>query len=86
LCVLVWFWLVSSKLGWCWSPAGGGQGLRAKIPCGVDMEGRFSVEAKIFFFLVRVDKANFRLEERRKDFVGFVFVGVQWLCLAGGYG
>jgi len=50
------------------------------------MEGRFSVEAKIFFFLVRVDKANFRLEERRKDFVGFVFVGVQWLCLAGGYG
>jgi hypothetical protein len=32
---------------------------------------------------VRFDKADFRLEERRKDFVGYVFVGVQcsvWLA------
>jgi hypothetical protein len=46
------------------------------------MERRFSVEAKKFFFSVRVDKADFRLEERRKDFVVYVFVGVQcsvWL-------
>jgi hypothetical protein len=46
------------------------------------MERHFSVEAKKFFFSVRVDKADFRLEERRKDFVGYVFVGVQcsiWL-------
>jgi len=62
--------------GWWWS------GLCTEIPCGVDMERRFSVEAKKFFFSVRVDKADFRLEERRKDFVGYVFVGVQcsvWL-------
>jgi len=40
------------------------------------------VEAKKIFFSLRVDKAYFRLEEMRKDFVGFVFVGVQcsvWL-------
>jgi hypothetical protein len=72
---MVWFWVVSSKLGWCWSPAGGGASLHAEIPCGVDMERCFSVEAKKFFFSMRVDKADFRLEERKKDFVGHVFVG-----------
>jgi len=45
-----------------------------EIPCGVDMEKRFSVEAKKFFFSVRVDKADFHLEERRKDFVGHGWV------------
>jgi hypothetical protein len=46
------------------------------------MERCFSVEAKKFFFSVRVDKADFRLEERGKDFIEYVFVGVQcsvWL-------
>jgi hypothetical protein len=46
------------------------------------MERRFYVEAKKFFFSMREDKAEFCLEERRKDFVGFVFLGVQcsvWL-------
>jgi hypothetical protein len=46
------------------------------------MERCFSVEAQKFFFLVREDKAEFRLEERRKDFVGYVLLGVQcsvWL-------
>lgn len=53
-----------------------------EIPCGVDMERCFFVEAIKFFFSVRGDKADFRLEERRKGFVGYVFVGVQcfvWL-------
>jgi hypothetical protein len=36
------------------------------------------VETKKIFFSVRVNKADFHLEERRKDFVGYVFVGV--LC------
>jgi hypothetical protein len=46
------------------------------------MERRFSVEVKKFFFSVREDKAEFRLEESRKDFFGCVFLGVQcsvWL-------
>jgi hypothetical protein len=46
------------------------------------MERRFSVEAKKKFFSVHEDKAEFHLEERRKDFVGYVFLGVQcsvWL-------
>jgi hypothetical protein len=47
-----------------------------------DMGLHFSVEAKNFFFAVREDRAEVRLEERRKAFVGCVFLGVQgstWL-------
>jgi len=71
---LVWFWLFSSELGWSWSPAGGGAGLHAELPCSADMERGFSMEAKKFFFSVQEDKAEFHLEERRKDFVGYFFV------------
>jgi hypothetical protein len=47
-----------------------------------DMGRRFLVEAKNFFFAVREDRVEVCLEERRKAFVGCVFLGVQgstWL-------
>jgi hypothetical protein len=53
-----------------------------ELSCGADMEWHFSMEAKKFFFLVCEDKAEFRLEERRKDFARCVFLGVKcfvWL-------
>jgi hypothetical protein len=64
--VCFWFWLVSSELGRYWFLTGGGAGLSVVSPCGFEMERRFSVEAYKFFFSVRVDTADFRLEERRK--------------------
>jgi hypothetical protein len=45
------------------------------------MERRFKVEAKAFFFSVKA--AKFRLEERRKGFLGLILVGPQgasWLA------
>jgi hypothetical protein len=66
---LVWFWLFNSELGWCWWWSG--------VARGADMERHFSVEAKKFFFSMREDKAEFCLEERRKDVIGYVLLGVQ---------
>jgi hypothetical protein len=47
------------------------------------MERRFFVEAKAFSFLVVSGKPVLRLEERRKGFRGFIFLGVKasvWLA------
>ena len=38
------------------------------------MEHRFSIEAKSFRFSSKVGSSLFRLEERRKNFVDFIFV------------
>jgi hypothetical protein len=35
----------------------------------------------LFFFLVKEGKSVLRLEERRKDFVGFLLLGFQCLAL-----
>jgi hypothetical protein len=46
------------------------------------MERRFSIEAKSFCFLFKEGSSLFRLEERRKKFVGYIFVSTQcsaWL-------
>jgi len=46
------------------------------------MERRFSVEAKALYFSVKADVSEIRLEERRKEFSGFIFLGLQcfvWL-------
>jgi len=46
------------------------------------MEHRFSVEAKALYFSVKADVSEIRLEERRKGFSGFIFLGLQcsvWL-------
>jgi hypothetical protein len=46
------------------------------------MERRFSIEAKSFCFLSKEGSFLFRLEERRKKFVGFIIVSSQcssWL-------
>jgi len=46
------------------------------------MECCFSVEAKGFSFSVKALASELRLEERRKGFCGFIFLGLQgsaWL-------
>jgi hypothetical protein len=46
------------------------------------MERRFSIEAKSFFFSSKNGSSLFRLEERRKNFLGYIFVSTQgssWL-------
>ena len=46
------------------------------------MERRFSIEAKSFCFSTKVGSSLFRLEEKRKKFVGYIFVSSQcssWL-------
>jgi hypothetical protein len=46
------------------------------------MERRFSIEAKSFRFSTKEGSSLFRLEERRKKFVGYIFVSLQcssWL-------
>jgi hypothetical protein len=46
------------------------------------MERQFSIEAKSFCFSSKVGSPLFRLEERRKSFVGYIFVssqGSSWL-------
>jgi hypothetical protein len=46
------------------------------------MERRFLVEAKAFRLLANEGPSDFRLEERRKGFVGVIFVGYEgsaWL-------
>jgi hypothetical protein len=40
------------------------------------MERRFSVEAKVFSFSVKIDEFEFRLKERRKEFIGNIFLGI----------
>jgi len=48
------------------------------------MERCFSVEAKRFSFSTKVEVPELRLEERRKGFYGFIFLGLQgsawWLA------
>jgi hypothetical protein len=39
-----------------------------------EMEHRFSVEAKAFYFLVKAEVSEIRLEERRKGFCGYIFL------------
>jgi hypothetical protein len=49
---------------------------------GVPLWNRKKKKKKKFFFSVQEDKVEFRLEERKKVFVGYVFLGVQcsvWL-------
>jgi hypothetical protein len=49
-----------------------------------EIERRFSAEAKAFYFSVKVDVSEIRLEERRKGFAGFIFLGLQcsaWLLV-----
>ena len=46
------------------------------------MERRFSIEAKSFCFSIKEGFFDFRLEERRKNFIGFIFASFQcsaWL-------
>jgi hypothetical protein len=46
------------------------------------MERSFSVEAKTFCLSTKDGYSNFRLEERRKGFVGYIFARMQcslWL-------
>ena len=46
------------------------------------MERRFSVEAKSFSFLAKKGNLVLRLEEKRKGFGGFIFLGIKcsvWL-------
>jgi hypothetical protein len=38
------------------------------------MERQFSIEAKSFWFSYKLGSSLFRLEERRKNFVGFIFM------------
>jgi hypothetical protein len=50
------------------------------------MEQRFSIEAKSFRFSTKDGSSLFRLEERRKKFVGYIFVSPQcssWLIDTG---
>jgi hypothetical protein len=47
-----------------------------------EMERRFSTEAKAFYFSMKADVSEIRLEERRKGFSGVIFLGLQcsaWL-------
>jgi hypothetical protein len=49
------------------------------------MECRFSVEAKTFSFSAQSGKSDIRLEEKRKGFRGFIFLGIkcsEWLVVA----
>ena len=41
------------------------------------MEQRFSIEAKSFCFSIKEGFSDLRLEERRKNFVGFIFASFQ---------
>jgi hypothetical protein len=46
------------------------------------MERKFSIEAKLFRFSIKEGSSLFRLEERRKKFIGYIFVSPQsssWL-------
>jgi hypothetical protein len=45
------------------------------------MERRFFIEAKSCYFLSKDGSSLFQLEERRKNFVGYIFVSTQgsWL-------
>ena len=46
------------------------------------MERGFSIEAKLFCFSIKDEFFDLRLEERRKNFVGFIFASLQcsaWL-------
>jgi hypothetical protein len=46
------------------------------------MERQFSIEVKSFCFSSKEGFSNFRLEERRKNFVGYIFASTQcssWL-------
>ena len=56
------------------------------MPClgssGAAMERRFSIEAKSFCFSSKVGSSLFWLEERRKKFIGYIFMSTQcssWL-------
>ena len=44
------------------------------------MERQFSIEAKAFCFSIKEGFSDLRLEERRKNFVGFIFASFQ--CFA----
>jgi uncharacterized protein YjaZ len=47
------------------------------------MERQFSVEAKSFSFSVKTGNSVLRLEEKRKGFGGFIFLGIKcsdWLA------
>jgi hypothetical protein len=49
------------------------------------MECRFSVEAKTFSFSAQSGSSDIRLEEKRKSFRGFIFLGIkcsEWLVVA----
>jgi hypothetical protein len=49
------------------------------------MECRFSVEAKTFSFSAQSGRSDIRLEEKRKSFRGFIFLGIkcsEWLVVA----
>jgi hypothetical protein len=49
------------------------------------MERRFSVEAKTFSFSAQSGRSDIRLEEKRKGFRGFIFLGIkcsEWLVVA----
>jgi hypothetical protein len=41
------------------------------------MERQFSVEARAFYFLVKIEVSKIHLEERRKGFCGYIFLGLQ---------
>ena len=45
------------------------------------MESRFFVEAKAFSFLVEIGKPELRVEERKKGFLGSIFLSPQECCL-----
>ena len=54
---------------------------RARVWCVV-MEWRFSIEAKVFYFSVKEGSTVLRLEERRKQILGFIFASspfASWL-------
>jgi hypothetical protein len=51
----------------------------------VQMECSFSVEAKTFSFSAQSGRSDIRLEEKRKSFRGFIFLGIkcsEWLVVA----
>jgi len=41
------------------------------------MERQFSVEARAFYFSVKTEVSEICLEERRKGFCGYIFLGLQ---------
>ena len=48
------------------------------------MERCFSIEAKSFYFSAKEGAPDLRLEERRKNFVGYIFASIQcssWLVV-----